>query len=63
MATIIGTQTSETPKEKSVTLKGEAILNPADAALQIDIPTDHQAPTGRRLKVSWTVTILEEDNT
>lgn len=63
MATITGTQTSETPKEKNTTLKGEAILNPGDAALQIDIPLDHQAPTGRRLKVSWTVVIKEEDNT
>jgi hypothetical protein len=63
MATVIGTQTSEQAKEKSTVLKGSAILQPGDDVLQIDIPLDHQAPTGRRLRVSWQLTIREEDDT
>ncbi len=63
MADVSAVQTSEEAKEKIVTLKGEATMAPTDDRLIITIPDDHKAPTGRKLKLTWTLAIREEDDT
>ncbi len=63
MATIVGTQTADEEKERMVTLKGTAQMNPGDEVLQIDIPPENQAPTGRVLEIRWEVKLIEQEVT
>ncbi|KKN37901.1 hypothetical protein LCGC14_0758810 [marine sediment metagenome] len=60
MATVTGTQTSESILDKGVVLKGTALLTPGDATLSIPIPTNHQALVGRELEIIWEVDLEEE---
>ena len=57
---VVGTQTSQLKKDKEIILKGDATLPAAEDTLTITIPTDQIAPTGRKLKVMWTLTIIEQ---
>ncbi len=59
---VVGTQTSQLKKDKEITLKGDASLPAAEDTLTITIPTDQVAPTGRKLKVMWTLTIIEQED-
>jgi len=57
---VAGVQTSQNKKDKELTLKGDATLPAAENTLTITIPVDQVAPTGRKLKVMWTLTIIEQ---
>jgi len=57
---VVGTQTSQISKDKELTLKGDATLPAAENTLTLTIPADQVAPTGRKLKIRWTLVITEE---
>ena len=61
MATVVGTQTSENEKNRKVVLVGTANMAFGDDVLLINIPVEHQAPTGRTIEVQWQVVITEKD--
>lgn len=63
MAIVVGTQTGETIADKGVVLKGTAQLTPGDDKLDIPIPSNHQAATGRELQITWEVNLEEESGT
>jgi hypothetical protein len=60
MATVTGTQSSESVNERGVVLRGTALLVPGDVQLSVPIPTQHQAVTGRQLEIVWEVELDEE---
>lgn len=60
MATVVGTQSSESVNERGVVLRGTALLVPGDVQLSVPIPTEHQAVTGRQLEITWEVELDEE---
>lgn len=57
---VAGVQTSQVSKDKELTLKGDASLPAAENTLTLTIPADQVAPTGRKLRVRWTLVITEE---
>lgn len=58
---VAGTQTSQKTVDKQIILKGDATLPAAEDTLTLTIPADEVAPAGRKLKVMWTLTIIEQD--
>ena len=62
MATVVGTQTSESEKNRIVVLIGTATMEFGDDILLITIPPEHQAPTGREIEVRWEVTLREVED-
>lgn len=60
MAAKVLTITSDQTKEKETRIVGTALMNPGDARLDIQIPTDHVAPSGRRVKVAGEILLIVE---
>jgi hypothetical protein len=54
-------KSSDSPRERKTILRGEAILVEGDGLLVLNIPVEHQAPTGRRLRVPYIVKLEEDD--
>jgi hypothetical protein len=59
MAGVLGLQTSEDEKDRKVILVGTATMEVGDDVLLIDIPTEHQAPTGRETELKFEVKLTE----
>ncbi len=62
MATITLTITSERTKDKETKIVGTALMDPGDTRLEIQLISDHIAPTGRRLKVTSEILLEVEPN-
>lgn len=61
MASVVGTQTNETPKSRRTILRGTAVLVNGDDSLSIDIPFNSQAAPGRQSNVEFTVALSKKD--
>jgi len=59
MASVLGIQTSQNEKNRKVILRGTATMEVGDDVLLIDIPSEHQAPTGRETELKFEVKIVE----
>ena len=59
MASVLGIQTSQNEKNRKVVLSGTATMEVGDDVLLIDIPSEHQAPTGRETELKFEIKITE----
>ncbi len=54
------TITEQKVLRKTIVIKGKDLMTPTDTGIQIQIPAEHQAPTGKRLAIKWELIIIDD---